>query len=214
MREGVGVRLAAGLAPVDALARSPGHYSPLVFTEIPAYITTSQTDLEGVVSDEREQCPTDAVRERPSATAASGGATAGASAPGPGSGSDPGGAFGWGAGRIIAIVAGALLILISVGLLGVGGVAVWAGFQRDGGYVTTDVQEFSASGSALATDPVDLGSEGVSWVYSSGLPRQRPDPGHADDLRPAAVRRHRPLRRRLRIPRGGEPHSHLRLLGR
>ena len=73
----------------------------------------------------------------------------------------------WGAGRIIAIVAGALLILISVGLLGVGGVAMWAGFQRDGGYVTTDVQEFSASGSALATDPVDLGSEGVSWVYSS-----------------------------------------------
>ena len=73
----------------------------------------------------------------------------------------------WGAGRIIAIVAGALLVLISVGLLGVGGVAVWAGFQRDGGYVTTDVQEFSASGSALATDPVDLGSEGVSWVYSS-----------------------------------------------
>jgi hypothetical protein len=73
----------------------------------------------------------------------------------------------WGAGRIIAIVAGALLILISVGLLGAGGVAVWAGFQRDGGYVTTDVQEFSASGSALATDPVDLGSEGVSWVYSS-----------------------------------------------
>ena len=73
----------------------------------------------------------------------------------------------WGAGRIIAIVAGAILILISVALLGAGGVAVWAGLQRDDGYVTTDVQEFSASGSALATDPVDLGSEGVDWVYSS-----------------------------------------------
>ena len=84
-----------------------------------------------------------------------------------GPGSDPGGAFGLGRGPHHRHVAGVILILISVGLLGVGGVAVWAGFQRDGGYVTTDVQEFSASGSALATDPVDLGSEGVSWVYSS-----------------------------------------------
>ncbi len=73
----------------------------------------------------------------------------------------------WTAGRIIMLVVGALLALFSLGLLGAGGVAVWAGFQRDAGYVTTDVQEFSTAGSALATDPVDLGSEGVSWVYSS-----------------------------------------------
>jgi hypothetical protein len=75
---------------------------------------------------------------------------------------------GWTGGRITALVIGALLVLVSLGLLGGGGTALWFDrTQRDAaGYVTTDVHEFSTSGSALATDRVDLGSPGVDWLYS------------------------------------------------
>jgi hypothetical protein len=63
-----------------------------------------------------------------------------------------------------------LLVLVALVLLGAGGTGVWADLtQRDAGYVTTDVHEFSASGSALATDPTHLGSPGVAWLYSPSL---------------------------------------------
>ena len=59
---------------------------------------------------------------------------------------------GWTAGRITVIVIGALFVLLSLALLGAGGTALWADrTQRDGGYATTDVHEFSTAGSALAT---------------------------------------------------------------
>ena len=77
---------------------------------------------------------------------------------------------GWTAGRITALVIGGLLILVSIGLLGAGGTALWADLtKRDGGYLTTDVQEFSSPGSALATEPTDLGSPWTGWLYSPGL---------------------------------------------
>jgi hypothetical protein len=77
---------------------------------------------------------------------------------------------GWTAGRIIAIVVGALLVLLSLALLGAGGTALWADrTQRDGGYVTTDVHEFSTSSSALATVSTELGSAGIGWLYSPTL---------------------------------------------
>lgn len=77
---------------------------------------------------------------------------------------------GWTAGRIAAVVIGALLILLSLVLLGGGGTALWADrTQRDGGYATTDVHEFSTSGSALATVSTDLGSAGVGWLYSPSI---------------------------------------------
>jgi hypothetical protein len=67
-------------------------------------------------------------------------------------------------------VIGALLVLVSVVLLGAGGTALWADLtRRDGGYLTTDVQEFSSSGSALATEPTDLGSPWTGWLYSAAL---------------------------------------------
>ena len=76
----------------------------------------------------------------------------------------------WTAGRIAALVIGALLVLFSLALLGAGGTALWADrTQRDAGYVTTDVHEFSTSGSALATESTELGSAGVGWLYSPGL---------------------------------------------
>lgn len=76
---------------------------------------------------------------------------------------------GWTAGRVTALVIGAILVLVSTGLLGAGGTALWADLtQRDAaGYVTTGVHEFSTGGSALVTVPAELDSPGVGWLYSS-----------------------------------------------
>jgi hypothetical protein len=77
---------------------------------------------------------------------------------------------GWTAGRITAVVIGALLVLVSLVLLGSGGTALWADrTQRDGGYATTDVHQFSTSGSALSTVSTELGSAGVGWLYAPSL---------------------------------------------
>ncbi|MGE5226410.1 MAG: hypothetical protein ACM3OO_05995 [Planctomycetaceae bacterium] len=75
---------------------------------------------------------------------------------------------GWTGGRVAAAVIGSLLVLLSLGSLGGGATALWVDrTQRDAaGYVTTRAHGFSATGSALMTDPVDLGSPGVGWLYS------------------------------------------------
>jgi hypothetical protein len=72
---------------------------------------------------------------------------------------------GWTGGRITALVIGSLLGLMSLGLLGGGGVLLWADqTQRDGaGYLTTGLHEFSTSGSALISDRIDLGSPETGW---------------------------------------------------
>src|SRR5262245_11077849 len=63
----------------------------------------------------------------------------------------------WTPGRITALAIGALLSLVGLIALGAGGTAVWASVaQRDDGYVTSDVQSFSTSGSALVTKPAYL----------------------------------------------------------
>jgi hypothetical protein len=67
-------------------------------------------------------------------------------------------------------VIGALLALLALALLGVGGTALWADrTQRDAGYVTTDIHDFSTQGSALATESTELGSAGLGWLYSPTL---------------------------------------------
>jgi hypothetical protein len=76
----------------------------------------------------------------------------------------------WTAGRIAPLVIGALLVLVSLVLLGGGGTGMWAYLaKRDAGYVTTGVHKFSTAGSALATKPTHLGSAGVGWLYSPTL---------------------------------------------
>lgn len=77
----------------------------------------------------------------------------------------------WTVGRITAVVIGALLVLVSLGLLGAGGTALWADrTHRDAAaYLTSDVQEFSSSGSALVTEQTDLGSPGTGRLYSPTL---------------------------------------------
>ena len=79
-------------------------------------------------------------------------------------------ASGWTGRRITALAIGSLLVLIALGLLGVGGTGLWADrTQRDGGFVTTDVHDFSTAGSALTTEPTHFGSSWTGWLYSPGL---------------------------------------------
>jgi hypothetical protein len=75
------------------------------------------------------------------------------------------GRSGWTGGRITALVIGSLLGLVSLGLLGGGGLVLWADrTQRDAaGYLTTGVHELSTSGSALTSDRIDLGSPETGW---------------------------------------------------
>jgi hypothetical protein len=76
----------------------------------------------------------------------------------------------WTAGRIAALVVGVLLGLVSLALLTGGGTALWADTtQRDAGYVMTGSHRFSTAGSALTTEPTELGSAGVGWLYAPGL---------------------------------------------
>lgn len=73
----------------------------------------------------------------------------------------------WTPGRAIALAIGVLLVFVSLSFFGAGGAALWAVTLRDhGGFVTTDAHTFSTAGSALVTDPVELGSPGVEWLYS------------------------------------------------
>jgi hypothetical protein len=65
-------------------------------------------------------------------------------------------------------VLGSVLILVSLGLLGAGGTALWLDLSHRGsdGYVTTGTHAFAAEGSALVTGSIKLGSPGVDWLYS------------------------------------------------
>jgi len=74
---------------------------------------------------------------------------------------------GWTAGRIVALVAGSVLLLISLVLIGAGGALTWADHQQlRSGYLTTSTTTYSTSGYALATDPVDLPAPGAGSTGS------------------------------------------------
>lgn len=72
--------------------------------------------------------------------------------------------------RTATLVVASLLAVLSLALLGGGGTALWADrTQRDAGYVTTGVHQFSTAGAALATVPTHLGGAGTGWLYAPGL---------------------------------------------
>ena len=76
----------------------------------------------------------------------------------------------WTGGRVAALAAGVLLGLLSLALLTAGSIGLWAdSTQRSAGYVMTGSHDFTAAGSALATEPTELGSSGVGWLYAPGL---------------------------------------------
>lgn len=78
----------------------------------------------------------------------------------PPAGRPPEGETGWTGGRVVALVAGSVLGLISLGLLAAGGVATWAdNTQRDSaGYLTSGTHSFSTGSYALTSGSIDLGS--------------------------------------------------------
>jgi len=77
---------------------------------------------------------------------------------------------GWTPGRIAALAIGVFLGLTGLIPAGAGGTALWASAtQRDDGYVTSDVQSFTTSGSALVTKRADLGVPGFGWLYSPSV---------------------------------------------
>ena len=73
--------------------------------------------------------------------------------------------------RIAAIVAAGLLALVSIGLLAVGGLLLWADSERDAqGYISTGTDRFSTETSALVTENLDLDLGGAeSLVLGDGV---------------------------------------------
>lgn len=70
----------------------------------------------------------------------------------------------WGAGRIVALVIGVLLLLPALGLLLGGGVLLWAdSSQRTDGFVFSETDDFATSGYALSSERIDVAA-GADWV--------------------------------------------------
>jgi len=69
---------------------------------------------------------------------------------------------GWTTGRIIALAAGSVLLLISLALIAGGGILAWADTEQvHAGYVTTTTATYSTRGYALASDAITLHSRGL-----------------------------------------------------
>jgi hypothetical protein len=63
---------------------------------------------------------------------------------------------GWTGGRLVSAVAGAVLVLCSVGLLSGGGAALWAQANRHGGYADLGTATYSVPGYAIASEQIGL----------------------------------------------------------
>ncbi|MGZ8795173.1 MAG: DUF4389 domain-containing protein [Gaiellaceae bacterium] len=76
----------------------------------------------------------------------------------------------WNAGRIVLLVAGIIATLTAIGLLAGGGALLWADqTQRDDqGYFTTSAHRFATTSYVLATDSLDVASDGPNWLFESG----------------------------------------------
>ena len=86
-------------------------------------------------------------------------------------GASPGGQrTGWTAGRIVAVVAGSVLALCSLGLLAAGGTALWADTAaRQGSYVDLGSATYHTGGYAVASDTVELHAATSGWDAAHSL---------------------------------------------
>jgi hypothetical protein len=88
--------------------------------------------------------------------------------------------------KVAAIVAGSVLALFSLGLLAVGGVALWADGKKDEqGYVSTDTDRFHTQAAALRTENLDVdlgGAEDVVGTSEFGKVRLRVTPRADKDV--------------------------------
>lgn len=74
----------------------------------------------------------------------------------------------WTARRVVAVVVGAVLVLVGLGMLAGGGLATWLDHQRDGdGYLTADTHAFTTASYALASGPIDLHRSAVRAVLGT-----------------------------------------------
>jgi hypothetical protein len=76
---------------------------------------------------------------------------------------------GWTTGRVVSVVAGALLVLVSLGLLGGGGTALWAQTQKQAGYLDLGTASYGTPGYALASDTVEMHMANGAWDAASAL---------------------------------------------
>jgi hypothetical protein len=81
----------------------------------------------------------------------------------------PAGQGGWTTTKIVSVISGAVLVLLSFGLFGVGGTALWAQTQRHGGYVDLGTASYSTVGYALASDTVEMHMASGGWDAASAL---------------------------------------------
>jgi len=91
--------------------------------------------------------------------------------PGPsGQGPAAAGPSGWTAGRVISVVAGAVLVACSLGLLGGGAGAVWATTaHRHAGYVDLGTRSYRTTGYALASRQIQLDTATGGWDVARSL---------------------------------------------
>lgn len=80
---------------------------------------------------------------------------------------DPTAIKGWGAGSVIALIAGVLLSFAAVGVGAAGGVGLWADeTQRDAaGFVTTDQETISTTAHALVAESMDIEVDGAESFF-------------------------------------------------
>jgi hypothetical protein len=70
--------------------------------------------------------------------------------------------------RIAAFVGASVIGLLALALLAVGGISLWANGQKDDdGYLATGSDRFATSTYALATENLDIDSEGAGWLINS-----------------------------------------------
>jgi hypothetical protein len=82
----------------------------------------------------------------------------------------------WGAGRILALVFGVLLLIPGLTLVGVGGSLLWAGWtSRDDGFVFSPEEDLSSAGSALVSERIDLRTDADWLPVSAALGTARVD---------------------------------------
>jgi hypothetical protein len=71
------------------------------------------------------------------------------------------------AARTTSVVVGAIVGLLAVGMLAIGGLLLWADSKKDEqGYISTHIERFATSTAAIATDNLDVDSEGPGWLTS------------------------------------------------
>ena len=89
----------------------------------------------------------------------------------------------WTAGRLVTLIAGSVLILLSAVPLGSAGMLAWADQTRQGGYLTTGTATYSTAGYVLTSDPTTV--HGPWRCLAGGRARSRSVSPHRDQVRPS-----------------------------